>query len=78
VNVIGAQAAGTALFDTTADAVVALSDDDRDTMLEQIQQVPYMGKLKIEWRPARKEFFIVLTSADRLPPSFMAEPVAQA
>jgi hypothetical protein len=37
-----------------------------------------MGKLKIEWRPARKEFFIVLTSADRLPPSFMAEPVAQA
>jgi hypothetical protein len=37
VNVIGAQAAGTALFDTTADAFVALSDDDRDTMLEQIQ-----------------------------------------
>lgn len=76
VLVIGAQAAGTALFEMPADAAMELTEADRETMVETVQQVPYIGKVKVEWRPQRKEFFMVLTEAHRLPNDFEAVPAA--
>ena len=74
-SVARVQPPGTALFDESADVIIALSQEARDDMIEAIHEVTVECGAP---RLARTEFFIVLTSADRLPPSFMAEPVAQA
>jgi hypothetical protein len=77
VIVVGAQAAGLALFELNAEKLIHLTDDTRETAIERVQQVPYIGKVKVEWRPARKEFFIVLAEANRLPNDFVAQRAAE-